>query len=378
MEQIKVLNIITGGLKSDGITSSWIELCRELKNQGMQDKVLIDFLMIKDKSVDAVKNEFENLGYNIIEIETRLSNPFQYLSKLIKIIKKHQYDIVHVNGSSSTMALDLLAAYLADVKIRIAHSRNTTSDHKRIHKLLYPAFKKLTTNRLACGKNAGEWLFKNEDFTVFHNGKDFSMFSFSPNERNLARTYLKVENKTVLGHVGKFNDQKNHVFLVEVFCEYLKTSPNSILLLLGDGYLMPKIQKLVKEKGIASKVIFAGAVKNVSFFLQAADIMIFPSIFEGLPNVVLEWQAMGLPVIMSDRITTECICSPLVKTLSLDASSREWAIRIQESLKLPNDRDLNSQLGIQNLTQERFDIKDSAYDLVNYYINAINERDNKK
>jgi glycosyltransferase involved in cell wall biosynthesis len=181
------------------------------------------------------------------------------------------------------------------------------------------------------------------------------------------REKLLLKDKFVIGHVGKFNEQKNHRFLVDIFEEVKSEIPNSILYLIGDGPLLEDVKRYVDDKNLSTDVVFAGAINDVHKRLNAMDVMVFPSLFEGLPNVVLEWQAMGLPCIVSSSITRECAPSNLVRFLNLSQSANEWAKEVLAIYNSKYDRVVQSKEGTLALQKAGFDISKNAEQLMGLY-----------
>lgn len=366
MSNIKIFTIITGNLKHDGITITQKEL---IKNFKIDDYDY--FLVANEKSDKNIVHDFINLGCKIVLLPDRKSNPIKYFFSLIKVLKDYRPDVVHVHGSSSIMFIELLAAKLAGVNVRIAHSRNTRSNYSKLDRVFRPLFNSLYTHALACGDDAGNWLFGNRKFEVIHNGKDFTKFKYNDSIRNSMRIQENVGNKIIIGHVGAFNYQKNHEFIIKVFYEFNKKHNNSILYLIGDGKNKDKIENIAVELGIIEQIKFVGIVENIQDYLQLMDVMIFPSRFEGLPNVVLEWQAMGLPCIISDKITKECIVSNLVESVSINIDPKVWADKIEQILSNFTDRISQSNEGIKGLRRNGFDVSDTAIQLDEIYRKAV-------
>lgn len=367
----KVLVILTGGISSDGISSAWFSLCKSTHFSTESNSMKIDFLEIEEVSDSAGVNRFKELGYNILTTPVRQSSPLTYINNLRKILRDGEYKIIHVNGSSSFMLLEMVAAKLENINIRIAHSRNTTCNNIVCHKILSLPFRLLTNLRLACGDDAGKWLFGKSSFTIFHNGINLNKFKFSQSKREEFRNKLGLnEDVLAFGHVGKFNYQKNHHFLIHTFAEINKIASNSKLFLFGDGNMLDEIKNLVKNLQIENCVIFCGVVSDIEGYLQAMDEMILPSRFEGLPNVVIEWQASGLPSLLSDTITNECAVTELVKFKSLKDSPKEWAQAALELLR-DNNRIISSLNSESRLKETGFDIENQSRFLIDYYKQAL-------
>lgn len=363
---IKVFHIITGGLQREGISSTQLEFFKNLS----MDEFKIYIAAVHNNSEDMIR-DYENIGCTVFVFPDRKKKTIKYFISLVNKLKCIKPDIVHVHGSSAIMCIELLAAKIAGVKIRIAHSRNTKADNAKIDKVLRPVFNQLYTDALACGIEAGKWLFGNRDFKVIHNGKDFDKFKYDLNIRNNLRESYNLENKIVLGHVGVFNYQKNHEYIIKVFESFQKRYDNAVLYFMGTGPLIETCKRQVKEMKIDNKVIFAGSVNNVADRLQAMDIMLFPSRFEGLPNVVLEWQAEGLPCLISDTITKECAPSNLVKFASIKEKPEYWAEKIEEMLDEFTDRKMQAKNGTKALQKSGFDIKDAVEQQKKVYLELV-------
>lgn len=361
--KIKVLHILTGGLRVEGIASTQLMFFQNID----MEKFQIDVAAVHNNSQEMI-SEYEKAGCSVIVFPDRTSETVNYFFALLKYLKKVRYDIIQVHGSSALMSVELLAAKIAGIPIRIAHSRNTKADNARVDKLLRPLFNWLYTDGVACGEDAGKWLFGKRKFIVLHNGKDFSRFCFDSKLRAEERNKYNFDGKIVIGHVGAFNYQKNQEYLVRVFAEYLKKNENAILYLIGDGGVRPAVLKKARELKIENKVIFAGNVRDVPQRLQAMDIMVFPSRFEGLPNVVLEWQAEGLPCLISDKITKECAPSDLVEFASIEDNPKYWSDKIDCMLKKFTDREEQARRGTLALKANGFDIVDATKQLENMYL----------
>lgn len=362
-KMVKVFHIITGGLRREGIASTQLEF---FKNMNL-NKIEISVAAVHNNSPEMIA-DFQENGCKVYELPDRQDDTVRYFFSLVRTMKKIKPDIVHVHGSSAIMSIELLAAKIAGVKVRIAHSRNTKADNAKKDKMLRPLFNQLYTDGMACGEEAGRWLFGDKPFTVVHNGKDFKKFNYDSDTRIEQRNKLHLNGKKVVGHVGRINMQKNHEFLIRAFHEFEKRNPEAVLYLIGGGPLTEERKKQVEELGISDKVIFAGSVNDVPERLQAMDIMVFPSLYEGLPNVVLEWQAEGLPCLISDKITKECAPSDLVKFASIEDDPKIWADKMEQMLEQFTDREEQAKRGTHALKENGFDIVDATRQLENIYL----------
>jgi len=358
----KVLVVITSGLGREGITSATLETFRNMDLSGLA----IDVADVASAKEDVVK-DFEDLGCRVIALPNRKKQLGKYRKALKKLVKQEGYDVVHVHGSSALLSIELSIAKKFGVKKRIAHSRNTTNSHGLVDKLLRPYFYKQFTCALACGQDAGEFLFGKKPFSIFHNGKNFDKFKFDKQTREIMRGKFNLNDSFVLGFVGNLNEQKNPLFLIDILKQTLKLKPESKLLVVGDGHKRSEIINCAREQGMLKNVILAGAVSNVNDYLQAMDVALLPSLFEGLPNVVLEWQVSGLRAFVSDKVTPECAPTDLVKFLPIDKGAGIWAQDIAE-LSADYDREVASKEAREVLAQNGFEIKESAMRLKNIYL----------
>ena len=359
---VKVLLISTVGLKYDGITSVMLSNLEAMNRSGFEF-----FIAETLVSENEIREKFELLGCKIVKLPNRKKNPFGYFWKLFNFIKKNNIDVVHANGNSATLAIEMLAAKFGNCPNRIAHSHNTKADYAKLDKILRPFFDSSYTQAVACSNDAGKWLFKDKPFIIVNNGRDIDRYSFNRAKRQQMREKLKGNNKLLVGHVGGFVPQKNHEFLLHVYKELYSLRKDAIFYIIGDGYLKKQIQNLVDKLGIKDRVVFTGNINDVQDYLQAMDVMVMPSLFEGLPLAAIEWQLNGLPVVMSDTITEDCIISDKVKSVSLSESYQKWAETIIEISKF-NDRE-SSSIKAQRIAKEKgFDVKDSAKKLRNLYL----------
>ncbi len=353
---MRILNVITSGLKREGITSSQLEIFRRMDFTDLH----IDMLSVVEEprsggcsgaevmrdagesEIDVeekrscgdagVVEEFRRLGCGVIQMPDRRRHPLRYITHLRKLLKSGSYDIIHVHGSSALMAMELYTAKCVGVPIRIAHSRNTVTEHPLVDRVLRPLFRRSYTHAWACGEDAGRWLFGDGEFTVLHNGKDLERYGFSEEVRKRIREEYGLEGRRVVGFVGNLNEQKNPEFLLRVFEALLEKELEFRLFVVGDGADRERLEEEVAANLPTGSVTFTGRVANVHELLNAMDIMLLPSRWEGLPNVVLEWQANGLPSIISERITRECAVTSSVYFNSIEASPEVWAEEILELL----------------------------------------------
>lgn len=366
----RILTIMTNSMGYTGVSTSVLNYYRFMDKSSLQ----IDFV-VPNKVDNSYKNYIKGNGGKIYELLMRDKNPLRYMKELIKIIKAGHYDIVHAHGNSCTLLAEMYSAKMGGVKIRIAHSRNTTCTHIIIHRLLRPFFNKTYTHAFACGTDAGKWLFGKRPFTVITNGNDIEKFSYNSQTRQEYRQKYDLAGKKAIGHVGSFNYQKNHDFLIDSFYELLKLDPCCVLFLMGDGDLRSEIENRVKDLGIGKKVVFIGKTLEVSRLLQAMDIMVLPSRFEGLPNVVIEWQIACIPSIVSDKVTKDAKLTKLVEFMPLEKGTKAWAKRMNE-IEIMDRQDMSEPI-TQEIHKAGYDIEENAKELKYLYDSFVTKEANK-
>lgn len=309
--------------------------------------------MIEDKEL---AEDFEREGVEMISAKIVLSKntPVDKIIRFYKtcnvaneILKKRHYDIIHVNtGSVWVNAVMLSMAKRHGVIRRIAHSHNAVEKQAPKKKIQEAVFRNIlhsaTTHFAACSRKAAEFLFERDakKARIIRNTIQTKDYSFSMEKRNSCRKELGFSDSFIVGHVGKFNQQKNHSFLIEVFREIVKQDSSARLLLVGTGELLEEIHQKVLAYKIEDKVCFTGATTEVSKYMCAMDVFVLPSLFEGLPIVGIEAQTSGLPCFFSDTITRETVLGGDCAFLSIDDSPQQWAEAILKAkLNVYNRKD---------------------------------------
>jgi len=246
-------------------------------------------------------------------------------------MKTEKYDIVHCH-MTLTNFIPLIVAKLCKVPVRISHSHLAGEDNGLKNKIVHGVYKKLgkmnATHYFACGQEAGKYLFGASDFKVLHNAIDLAKYKFNPKVRAEKRKKLGIKEEFVIGHIGRFTRQKNHTFLLEIFKKVLSEAPSAKLVLAGDGELYNEVKEHISRLNMEKNVIMLGNVDKVEHILQTFDMFVLPSLFEGLPLVLLEAQASGTACIASDNVAGEAKVNENVKFLSRTLSAGEWCKEI--------------------------------------------------
>jgi len=333
-----------------------------------RSKVQFDFF-VESTSKIINKDKIESLGGKVVFIP-HYTHLFQYIKELKKLLSEGNYDIVHSNMNALSV-FSLYAAKKAGIGIRIAHSHSTSNkkEWKRniIKNILRPFSKRYATHYFACSELAGRWLFGDKTFekgevTIVNNAIDLEKFKFNQEIRDKKRRELEIDDKFVVGNIGRFVTQKNQSFLIDVFYELQKLQPNAVLLLLGDGPLHEELVNKSRQLMINHKVIFAGVHKHPERYYNAMDCFVLPSLYEGLPVVGVEAQVAGLPVVASDAMTKETKITDTFQFVSLQKNAEEWA-HIIEAM----DYNVDRSLGYNKIKGTKYEIQTEAEKLIKKY-----------
>lgn len=347
-EPVKVLYFVDRMLRG-GIQSLVIDWVSRFDKQ----KIHVDFLLLDDGKEYELEQTLKELGCTVYKLKgIWVKTPIDFIKYkcAVKSFFKehHDYKVVHMHSSSKNYMI-LKYAKKYGIQIRIAHSHNIDFQTKNpLKKLIGNLFKKplikYATDYFACSKIAGEWLFgkdivESDKFRVIHNAIDYDKFKYNSNIRKKMREEFNFKDSDiVIGHVGRFVEQKNHSFLIDVFYKCYEQNNNYKLLLVGTGELEEFIKEKVRSLGIENNVIFAGFQSNVNDYMHAMDLFVFPSLFEGLGLVLIEAQACGLPCFCTaNTIPKDVKILNNLQFISLNDGALEWAKKIISSKLRIND-----------------------------------------
>lgn len=320
---MKIVEVV-GSLNIGGIETLLVNIC---KNVDLKNNEII-FITYYDMHFD-YEDTLKELGVKIYKIPNYNNmNSINQIKSIYKILKKERPSVVHAHTYFNSL-MAMIAAVLAKVKVRVVHAHTAfIKKEKLAYKIVRLLFSILCTKKLACSKEAGKVLFGNK-FEIISNGIDFNKFYYNENLRKKYRRDFNIkDNEIVIGHVGRIDTPKNHKFLLDIFNEILKTNNNYKLMLVGEGPLLDEIKTKAKELNIEDKIIFTLNRSDVSSLINAFDIVVFPSIYEGLPISLVEAQVNGLNILVSNNVSLEIKLSSSIHFYSLEEGTIKWADKI--------------------------------------------------
>ena len=362
--QIKLLLVNTVKTTQNGQTMFLLNYLRHMDLSDMQ----VGFAAANSVE-NWVRDELKSMGVRLYELPFRNRKPMKYVRALAKLMREGGYNVVHAHGNSATLASEMLAAKLAGVPVRIVHSHNTRCNHALLHRMLSPLMLKCANVRFACGKEAGEWLFGKRSFEIIRNASDAKMYGFDAKKRERMRKKLSLEERIVIGTVGSLNEQKNPLFLLDCFAEARKKNDKLHLLHVGDGGLRPQVEEKIGQLGLRDHVTLCGRRNDVPDLLQAMDLMVLPSVYEGFPCVLVEWQLNGLPALVSDAVTRDCDMTGLLRYLPLEMTV--WADAMAGAQAA--DRTKISEASAEKVAHAGYDIAAEADRLKKRYAELLKE-----
>ena len=365
MEPIRVLhNIVL--MDTGGIETLVMNLYRHID----REQLLFDFLVHRPQE-GFYEPEIKSYGGKIFR--TQPFNPLKtagFKRECMEVFENHpEYKVLHAHQELNLWPLEY--AHKAGIPTRIAHSHNakTVMNLKYFFFLYEKMFiKNHCTDMFMCSTPAGQWSYGKKAVAdgkvkFIKNGVETEKFRFNEKVRADVRRELNITDEILIGHVGRFMEQKNHGFLIDIFNEIHKKNPKTVLVMVGEGQLREENENKVAQLGLRDCVRFLGLRNDVNRLYQAFDLFLFPSLWEGLPLTGVEAQAAGLPVLMSDVITPEVYIVPHLHTKSLSNSAEEWADEALSLIQSYKRRDC-----INEIRSAGFDIQETADWLQNFYI----------
>lgn len=336
-----------------------------------RSKIQFDFYCDSD-STNIPYEEIESLGGRIFLIPP-YQKVFKYQKELSKLLNENNYKIIHSHINTLSV-FPLRVAKKVGIPIRIAHSHSTSNKKewkKTLVKNIFRPFSKVyATDYFACSELAGRWLFGDKVFEqgkvkVVNNAINLDKFKYDEKMRIDKRRELGIKDSNlVIGHVGRFVEQKNHKFLIEIFSEIHKKEKNSLLLLAGQGPLVVEIKEKVNKLGLNDSVKFLGQRSDITELYQVFDVFLLPSLYEGLPVVGVEAQATGNLCYLSNDMTKETKVLDSTVFMSLSDNAEEWANAILKDVKLYKKHDTKEEVSKYdfNIDREVSKLEDKYYE----------------
>lgn len=336
---IRVLQVFGEPLSNGGQEAFIMNMYRNIDRENVQFDFYTPFFCDNAN----LKNEIEKLGGQVFVSNGKFdgqANKKDFVNKLESFLRKNKYEIIHINsGSIFNLAIGAKLAKKSGAKKVIVHSHATGVNNLKYKLIKFTSkniFLKNTDVYLACSAEAAKWKFpkkiiKYNKYSIVKNGIELEKFIYNEEIRNLYRKKLNIkEDEFVVGNIGRMDVNKNHKFLIETFVQYLNYNKNSKLLIIGSGSLKKEILNLIDSFHIQDRVILLENRSDINMLLQAMDIFVFPSIFEGLGIVTIEAQAAGLITICSEGVPQEAKVTELFKSFNLKNSPKNWAKEIQK------------------------------------------------
>lgn len=364
---IRILHAVPSLGLANGVAGVLMNWYREID----RSKVQFDFLVCYERDKTHAR-EIKELGGRVYTMPSPRRHPIRFISSARKVFKEGGYSVFHSHVTQYNFFFFPLARIYGVKKI-ILHSHNPKYSDSKIKGffagLMLACVKNMADIKAACSEKAGDFLFgKGSKYEVVNNAVDCKKFAFNPKKRAEIRAKLGLgESDLLLGHIGRFCEQKNQLFLLDIFADLLKRNPNCKLIIAGMGPLEQATKEKAKTLGVDKNTLFMGVYDKPEELYQAMDIFVLPSLYEGLPVVAVEAQAAGLPCLLSDTITKQ---AALLNTEFLPLEdSASWADNIVKTLAGFKREDVSEQIA-----QAGFGIKSIIDKLKGFYGVASNEK----
>lgn len=364
------MKILFSGLADSvgGVETFILGFSRWLRSQN------VDVGFITGSEAMCYKDVLIGLGCKVHYVNcNRRTNPLGYKRELKKFFAASDYNVFYYNAISCSM-IEILKQAKRHGMLCVTHSHSAWNGGgvgSFLHKIHKKAMSKMTDIAFACSDLAGQWLFDANivQFELIPNGIDLEKYRFNPSIRREFRKTLRIcENQSVIGHIGALSYIKNQTFLIDMLTR-LNEKNDTVLVLIGKGEDEEKLRAYAKQTNTEDKVVFLGFVNNTHEYLNAFDLFVFPSLFEGLPIAVIEAQANGLPVLMSDTISKQACVAGNSKMLALTESIDIWCETAMSMFKNGRNEDNTGML-----KEKGFD----CYAVYKHIISRIEKRRNSK
>jgi glycosyltransferase involved in cell wall biosynthesis len=364
--EIRVLQVLAS-LDRGGAESMIMNIYRNID----RNKIQFDFVVNERETEYAYEVEIRELGGRIYHMPSyKIANYFTYKRAWKRLLCEHpEWSIVHGHHTSPAFIYLTVANSLNRVTIAHSHTAGGERSLKSRTKVLtrYP-LRYIADHLFACSSSAAKWMFgmHSASASIVNNSIDTHKFVFNEVVRKDIREKFKIDNQFVIGHVGSFQTPKNHNFLIDIFKAIHERNIKTVLILVGDGDLRQSIERKVAQLGLSDSVIFTGIRSDIPNLLQAFDVFLFPSLYEGLPVTLIEAQAAGLKIIASDSITDEVKLTDLIEIVSLKQSGEYWAEKVLQYANGYKRRNTSKEI-----CRAGYDAQENTKLLERFYISKI-------
>lgn len=376
MNSRKQIWIVGGMIKGVGISQYIFNTYKYMQKEHGKD---IELTFINESGKHDYDEEFKNLGWKMVYVSPWKKNPIIYFKQWFKLIKENHknIDLIHFHYDQLSKFWPFLVLKLYRIQNVVVHSHNSANSDmskRKImmfsHELGKRILSKMIIQRLAVSIPAGKWLFNSSDFKVMKNGIDTKKFQFNEKKRNELRKNFGISDNTyIFGNIGRFKEQKNHHFLVDLFKSILDIYPKSKLVLVGVGPLEKEIKRYVNRLGIQNSVLFVGLRDDIPNLLSMFDMVLFPSLYEGFPIALVEAQANGVPTIYSNTITSEIEITEKIVSAKLNEQS-DWLNKIKRQKEIESNYD-ERRMKFKEVEKAGYDIDSEAEKLYDFYVDLI-------
>lgn len=363
---MKVINFLGSRIGSGGIESFVANMSEHMRENGVDYIVCVNY-----RTSNIYEQRLRNNGAEVVYLRDMPANYFQQLLDYMKYISNNKGAVLYLHASTPGMYLHAFIARLFGIKRIVYHVHSTLSNRvnrlKKIKdKCLEFFFRDIPQVNVACSKEAGDSFYRNKNYTVVHNGINVERFKFSEEERKKTRDMLGVENEFLFIQIGRFSPQKNQFFTLDILKQCIEKGMPVKLLFIGEGQYEKGMRGYIKEKGLDNSVLILPPDKNIERYYMAADLLMFPSQYEGLGIVALEAQTAGLPVLASSCIVDEVCFTEFIERVNLN-DKEKWIQKIQNYIDNMCDREKQSLIGYSGCVKNGFSIDNGRKELLEIY-----------
>lgn len=367
---IKVLHVLPGLQPNDGISTVFMNYMRTVDHNRFVFDVICHW-----PYNETYKEEVESYGGKVsyfprIDVKN-YADTYRSINQYFENNK--DISVVHCHMANAAF-LYLKAAKKHGINLRILHSHQDHYADTKLHALrnvpLVALGKKWSNYNLACSKVAGDFLFKNDSYSILKNSIDASCFAFSEEKRDRCRSMFGISpDQIVYASIGRLTSQKNQSFVLEIFKRIHEINSKTLLLVVGEGQLEDELKQKADDLNISNSVIWLKNILDMDVLYQAIDILIFPSLYEGLPLTLIEAQAAGIQCFVSGTVSSEAIVSSKTKVLPLESGADYWAKSVMSSQNLNNREE-----GVCEVKNAGYDISNTKHILESIYSRVESEQ----